>query len=205
MNNGLKSLYRTPVSSTYTQTRHLSKRMLRSSVFIIFTIFSTSNQVKIWDEEELPDTTTDSFDVSNMAQLPLIDPTVNKSLEYDLVDCGEVFDFVQQGNAVGFEFDHLSGVWNSYGDAKKCIISFLVPARNSIKMFCEDFDIPADDGFCVFNPRGLFEGLTGGSKECYFGNKRKVMIPFPYTDEMTTITITFIPQSWEMYDGQGAR
>ena len=180
--------------------------MLRISVLIIFSIFSTSNQVKIWDEEEESDmTTTDSLDVSNMAQLPLIDPTVNKSFEYDSVDCGEVFDFVQ-GEAVGFEFGYFSGVWNSYGDAKKCRIRFLVPARNSIKMFCEDFNIPADDGFCVFNPRGLFEGLSnGGSKECYFGNKRKVMIHFPYTDEMTTITITFIPQSWEMYDGQGAR
>lgn len=171
--------------------------MLRISVFIFFTVFSKSNQVKIWDEEEEQDTTTVSFDVSNMAQLPLIDPTINKSFEYDLVDCGEVFDFVQ-GGAVGFEFGLV--------DSKECGISFIVPARKRIKMFCDDFDIPTDDGFCVFNTGG-FEGLlNGGLKECYYGNKQKVMIPFPHSEEMmTTVDIKFTPHFWEFFKEQGAR
>ena len=89
--------------------------MLRISALILVTLFSKSNQMKIWDEEEPPAiimSSTIGFDVSSMRLLPLIDPTLNESFEYDSVDCGEVFDFAH-GESVGFDFDYLS-VRSSY-------------------------------------------------------------------------------------------
>ena len=177
--------------------------MLRISALILVTLFSKSNQMKIWDEEEPPAiimSSTIGFDVSSMRLLPLIDPTLNESFEYDSVDCGEVFDFAH-GESVGFDFDYLS-VWSSYRNAKKCGIRFLVPPRKRIKMFCHDFNIPAGEGFCVFNTN--FDE-KGGSKKCYYGKKHNVMIPFPDSDKMATIAIKFTPLSWDKYKTQGAR
>ena len=108
-------------------SRQTFKSMSRLSVIILVTVFITSNQRRIWKTEE---------DVSTMPQLPIINPTLNESFEYNWVDCDELsFDFIR-GESVGFDFNYLS-VWNgnSIGDEDySCEIKFLVPARKKIRL-----------------------------------------------------------------------
>ena len=139
-----------------------------------------------------------------MPQLPIINPTLNESFEYNWVDCDELsFDFIR-GESVGFDFNYLS-VWNgnSIGDEdNSCEIKFLVPARKKIKMFCKDFDIPSADGFCVYDKR--FREKRG-KKKCYYGKKQEVMIPFPEPEQEARFIIQFKPLSWKTYPAQEAR
>ena len=160
--------------------------MSRLSVFILATVFLTSNQRMIWITEE-------AEDVSTMPQLPIIKPTLNESFEYTL-NCDVVFNFLRE-EAVGFHFD--ADIWpvcEWYG--------FLVPARKKIKMFCENFDIPSADGFCVYDKK--FREKRG-KKKCYYGKKQEVMIPITEPKEETTFVVKFERLNWGMYPVQNAR
>ena len=145
--------------------------MFRLSVFILATVFLTSNQRMIWITEE-------AEDVSTMPQVPIIKPTLNESFEYTL-NCDVVFNFLR-GEAFGFHYDLDFSLCDWYG--------FLVPARKKIKMFCENFDIPSADGFCVYDKK--FREKRG-EKKCYYGKKQEVMIPIPEPKEETTFVVKF--------------
>ena len=161
--------------------------MSRISVIILVTAFLTSNQRRIWKTEE---------DVSTMPQTPIINPNLNKSFEYNWVDCDELSLNFIRGESIGFEF------WNGGDEDYSCRIKFLVPARKKIKFFCENFDIPSAGGFCVYDTR--FREKRG-KKKCYYGKKQEVMLPFPEPEEEARFIIEFKPLPWRTYQGQGAR
>ena len=161
--------------------------MSRISVIILVTAFLTSNQRRIWKTEE---------DVSTMPQTPIINPNLNKSFEYNWVDCDELSLNFIRGESIGFEF------WNGGDEDYSCRIKFLVPARKKIKFFCENFDIPSAGDFCVYDKR--FREKRG-KKKCYYGKKQEVMLPFPEPEEEARFIIEFKPLPWRTYQGQGAR